>query len=183
MEITTLADAYAFFGTKPANPRWSWSAVSEDEKTVAVTIWEDEMGPDGTYDLFGNPRLAEWAGRPGNTERIRNLQIARDHCGGLFHVIWVIARDPDESPRSIAGRYPEEHLMMRLTALDETTGEYSAVLVDPTSTPYERRAMRQRPVLPPAHRPPAAAQRTPVVRVCPRCHMALPATGLCDSCD
>src|SRR5699024_248790 len=121
MKTTTLADAFAFFGTRPANPRWSWSAVSPDSKTVVVTIWEHEVSADGSIDCFDDPNLATWTSKPGNKERIRNLQIARVNCDALFHVIWVRARDPDEEPLTIAGRYPEQHIMMKLIKLDEET--------------------------------------------------------------
>lgn len=104
--------------------------ILTDSKKVAITIWEHEMGADGFVDYFGDPTLATWSSKPGNQERIRNLQIARDHCNALFHVIWVVARDLEETPRKIAGRYPENDLMMKLIDLDETTGAFSAVLVE-----------------------------------------------------
>ncbi|MEI7059380.1 hypothetical protein WBG06_26405 [Nocardioides sp. CCNWLW239] len=190
MKTTTLAEAFAFFGTFPDNPRWSWSAVSPDLKSVAVTIWETEVGADGSIDVFGNPGLADWTSKPGNRERIRNLKLARENCGGLFHVIWVTARDLNENPWTIAGRYPEEHFMMKLVELDEVTGEFSAVLVDPASEDHERRAMADRPNKPPAHRSPTPSGRrrtTPqkaqrATPTCLTCFMELPATGVCDTC-
>jgi len=187
MRITTLAEAFAFFGTYPANPRWSWSAVSPDSKAVAVTIWEDHVGVDGSIDARGP---GNWMSLPGNRERARNLAIARDHCGGLFHVVWVTARDRNEEPRRIAGRYPEEDFMMKLVVLDESTGEFSAVLVDPTTPEHERRTMPDRPTKPPAYRPSvrtgqrATSREAPQrpTKTCPTCFMALPATGICDNC-
>ena len=190
METTTLAEAFAFFGSAPANPRWSWSAVSPDSKKVTITLWEHEMAADGSVDYFDDPTLATWSSKPGNQERIRNLQIARDHCDALFHVIWVVAHDLAETPRKIAGRYPEKHLMMKLIDLDEMTGEFSAVLVDPTTPGHERRAMSDRPFLPPT---PSAQERTGrragnettqrAIATCPNCFMELPATGVCGSCE
>lgn len=192
MKVTTLAEAFAFFGTYPANARWSWSGVSPDGKTVAVTIWEHEVGADGSIDDFGHPDLASWTSKPGNRERIRNLMLARDNCGGLFHVIWVTARDLNEDPWRIAGRWPEEDFMMKLVDLDESTGEFSAVLVDPATPDHERRTMADRPTQPPAYQPrtrralrrststPKQPQRK--TATCPTCFMALPATGVCDNC-
>lgn len=189
MKVTTLADAFAFFGTCPGNPRWSWSGVSPDSTAVAVTIWENEVGPDGSVDYFGHEGLATWSAKPGNRERIRNLTIARDNCGGLFHVIWVTARDFNETPWSIAGRCPEENFMMKLVDLDESTGEFSAVLVDPRSPSHERRTMAERPTKPPEFRPERTGKRgSPRSKeqgdtaTCPTCFMALPATGVCDNC-
>lgn len=190
MKATTLADAFAHFGTYPDNPRWSWSAVSPDLKTVAVTIWEHEVGVDGSIGEFGHPNLSEWASKPGNRERIRNFKIARDNAGGLFHVIWVTARDIDETPWKIGGRYTEDHYMMQLVDLDESTGEFSAVLVDPATASHERRTMLQRPVTPPIYSSASPAVRSRAPRrtqrdfgKCPTCHMGLPATGVCDNCD
>ncbi|KRF21000.1 hypothetical protein ASG90_00865 [Nocardioides sp. Soil797] len=190
MKITTLAEAFEFFGTFPDNPRWSWSAVSPDSKTVAVTVWENEVGVDGAVDFFGHAGLADWVSKPGNRERIRNLKVARDHCGGLFHVIWVTARDLNERPWTIAGRYPEERFMMKLIDLNETTGEFSAALIDPGSSDHERRTMADRPTKPPVFTAPTRSGAGQLTRgmslretaTCPTCFMALPATGVCDNC-
>ena len=187
MKTTTLAEAFAFFDTAPANPRWSWSAVSPDSRRVAITIWEHEMDADGSIDCFGDPDLATWSSKPGNQERVRNLQIARDNCDALFHVIWVTARDVDEVPQIIAGRYPEKHLMMKLIDLDEETGEFSAVLVYPTSAGHERRKMSARPTTPTPGE--GTSKRTSnetsqrAMATCPTCHMELPATGVCGTCE
>jgi hypothetical protein len=60
----------------------------------------------GSVDFFGSPTLELWRSRPGNKDRIRNLKIARDNCGGLFHVVGVRARDIDAVPCEIADRCP-----------------------------------------------------------------------------
>ncbi len=45
----------------------------------------------------------------------------------------------------------------------------------------------EQPVATPRSRAPAAPRRTakpePVLKICPTCQMALPATGVCDNCD
>lgn len=33
------SEAFASFGAKGINPRWSWSARDEDGKTVVLTLW------------------------------------------------------------------------------------------------------------------------------------------------
>lgn len=125
---TTLAAAFAHFGTVARNPRWAWSAVSPDGKTVAVTLWEDETAADGSVDFFGHPKVERWQNQPGNRDRIRNLKIARDECGGHFRVVRVKARDVRAIPREIEVRYPDDRVVMKLVALDEETGEFSAVV-------------------------------------------------------
>lgn len=125
----TLTKAYEYFGAKPVNPRWSWSAKSDDGRVIVLTIWEDEIkNLNGTMvlDVYGNPRLADWTNRFGNRERIRNLIWARDQCGGLFRVVMNRAKDINASPRSILATFPHETLVMRLTDLNEITGEFRA---------------------------------------------------------
>jgi hypothetical protein len=124
-----LRDAFAHFGTRAHNPRWSWSARSDDKKTVVLTIWTDRLGNlkqrPLIYDNHGD-NVWSWTKKPGNRERIDLLKWARDHCDGRFCVVFVVARDEHESPRRIKDRYPEPNLVMRLIDLDEDTGEFRA---------------------------------------------------------
>lgn len=125
----TLRKAFAYFnGAKAKNPRWSWSARSGDGRAVVVTLWKDRVQDDGdtvTVDAFGD-NVHLWRNAPGNRDRIRNLAWARDRCNGLFRVVMVEPKDPHATPRSIARRYPEPRLVMRLVRLDEKTGEFLA---------------------------------------------------------
>jgi hypothetical protein len=125
----TLTAAFAHFGATPRNTRWSWSAVTPDERTVVLTLWEDETAPDGSVDFFGHPKVERWKRQHGNKERIANLEIARRNCGGEFRVVRIQARDPGAIPRAIADRYPDESAVMRLTRLDTESGEFAAVQV------------------------------------------------------
>jgi hypothetical protein len=78
------------------------------------------------YDTRNMQNLAEWQWRNGNRDRIRNLVHARDHCDGLFRIVWVKTNDPDQRVRKTIERYPDETLEMRLIELDEQTGEFLA---------------------------------------------------------
>jgi hypothetical protein len=123
----TKRAAYAYFGATLANPFWSWSARSADESTVVLTWWRDEVDRKGNvlvYDMRNHPRLAEWQDRLGNRERVRNLIWARDHCGGLFRVVWGEA----DKARVRKGKnyWPDNNLRMRLIELNEQTGEFLA---------------------------------------------------------
>ena len=126
---TTLTAAFAHFGAKPRNARWSWSAISPDQKTVVVTLWEHEVEPDGSVNFFGHSKVERWMTQLGNKERIANLQTAQRNCGGEFRVVRVRAKDVHAIPRQIADCYPDETTVMRLTSLDPVTGEFSAVRV------------------------------------------------------
>ena len=114
---------------EPTNRQWSWSARSPDGRTVVVTWWKDqETRRNGkmVYDTRNMQNLAEWQWRNGNRDRIRNLVHARDHCDGLFRIVWVKTNDPDQRVRKTIERYPDETLEMRLIELDEQTGEFLA---------------------------------------------------------
>lgn len=126
----TLSAAFAHFGAKGRNPRWSWSARSEDGRTVVMTFWKDEFDYSTkpiSYSSFG-PNTAVWTNRPGNKERVENLIWARDHCDGLLRVVITVAEDVKANPRRIASCTPQDKLIMRLVELNEETGEFRAEL-------------------------------------------------------
>ena len=127
--VMSVKDAVGYFGAVPTNRQWSWSARSPDGRTVVVTWWKDqETRRNGkmVYDTRNMQNLAEWQWRNGNRDRIRNLVHARDHCDGLFRIVWVKTNDPDQRVRKTIERYPDETLEMRLIELDEQTGEFLA---------------------------------------------------------
>ena len=129
----TLSECFAHFGATGANPRWSWSARSSDDKTVVLTLWQDQFkrGPGNTtiYEAI-EKKGGNWLKRPGNRERLNNLIHAHDYCDGQFHVVVTIARDINANPRSIAECFPHDRLIMRITELDRQTGEFRAVSID-----------------------------------------------------
>jgi hypothetical protein len=129
--MTGLAEAFRAFGAEGKNPRWSWSARTPDGKVV-MTFWKDQMNYSSkpiSYSNFGSPTLAYWQDQLGNQERIDNLKHARDHCDGLMHVVIIEAADENAVPRRIARSFPHKRLCMKLTGLNEKTGEFSAVNV------------------------------------------------------
>jgi hypothetical protein len=121
-----LRDAFSFFdGAAGRNQRWSWSARSADGKTVVLAIWNFDIGRDNNKVRI-DVKMHRSVPKLGNKERLENLIWARDHCGGLFRVVVVTAKDPKARPRSIAKCTPAPELMMRLTELDEATGGFRA---------------------------------------------------------
>lgn len=124
----THTAAFEQFGTKPRNVNWSWSARNETSRTVVVTLWQDEFEKKGDELTYSRPAYSN-ADRPkslGFPELLANLAWARDNCEGRFHVIIAIAKDTTADPRSISECFPSK-MVMRLTALDETGGAWSAV--------------------------------------------------------
>lgn len=122
----THTEAFAYFGTKPANVMWSWSALNEETSTVAVTLWQDEWAwtEDGRRVYEAGAIWAESRGSPGHGEMIRNLRWALDHCDGWVKVISAIAKDPNASPRSIKECAPTK-MQVKVTHVNEATGEFS----------------------------------------------------------
>ena len=123
--------AFAHFGVILKNDQWSWSGRTSDGTVVVLTIWEDQINnktKPRSYSLFGDPNLSDWIDRLGNRERIENLKWARDHCDGKFSVIIAKAKDTTARTREIAEAYHTK-MTMRLTDLNEETGEFSAEVV------------------------------------------------------
>lgn len=127
----TLSQCFARLGTVPKNPRWSWSGRSADGKRVSVTLWKDlfENGT-ATYRTLASGSSQAWVGSNGHLELIENLAWARDHLDGEVSVIIVIARDVSSSPRQIEECYPQPNLRMRVTELDEATGDFCLQRID-----------------------------------------------------
>lgn len=119
--------AFAHFGTKPKNVQWSWSARSEDGKTVVVTLWQDLFKRVDGKLVYERPDTdgAHLDSRPGFRELMDNLAWARDRCDGKMALIIAIPKDRNADPRSIAECFPSK-VAMRLTYLDTHTGAYSA---------------------------------------------------------
>lgn len=122
---TTLTDAFDFFGTVPRNPRWAWSAISPDGKTVALTVWDHEWSG-GELDYHDPARRARWMHKLGNKDRIRNLQHAIAHCNGEVRVVRVTAVDPNSERRQIKARRADPNTILKIRDLNPLSGEFRA---------------------------------------------------------
>lgn len=84
-------DAFAKLGTKSRNRRTAWAAISDDGKTVAVTVWKEE------YDFnHGKPKCSYDGATPdkaGWKERTEYIQHAIDNCDSLVRVVLIEAKD------------------------------------------------------------------------------------------
>jgi len=128
----TFKDAFAEFGAKATNPRQTWSARNEADKIVVLTMWADSFdpAPGSAFSSFNHPSLAHWQNARGNKDRIKNLKFAQEHCGGLFRVVVVIAKDVGAMPRTALNLCPHPTKVMRITDFNPNTGEFSAVSVE-----------------------------------------------------
>lgn len=121
---------FAVYGTKPRNARWSWSARSDDGKTVVVRLWQDAFkNGTATYRSEGPSPGDTWQHSPGYRELIDNLAWARDECAGAVRVIIAIAEDRYADPRSIRESFAKPDLIMRVTELNEATGAFELARV------------------------------------------------------
>jgi hypothetical protein len=80
----TFQCAFAAFGAKAANPYY-WAAQSEDGRTVALTMWLDELQFEDDRLVYGlHPRtcITKPNPRPAARDRISKLKQARDRCDG-----------------------------------------------------------------------------------------------------
>lgn len=122
--MASKTEAFSSFGAKLTNPQWSWSAKADD--SVVLTLWADKFtwkdelaSYDGSHEPGDEAAL-------GNKERLRHLVWARDHCEGRIKVVMVKRAATTGTRRTIKEVYPRADLMMRLTELDERTGEFRA---------------------------------------------------------
>lgn len=129
----TLSECFDFYNVKPDNPRWSWSARSEDGKVVVLTLWQDKFSRKGgimVYEDIVDEAPKDWSSFPGNAERLRNLEWAREHCNGDFRVVIAIPKDRNAPIRKISECFPKPELRMRIVDWDEETGSFRAVAVN-----------------------------------------------------
>jgi len=109
-----------------------WSARSRDGNTVILALWSDRFrwrDRPLTYD--GSETDKDYLlTQPGACERLENLQWAKANCDGLFRV--VMAKAQNERPRRIETCFPKPDWVMRITDLDEATGELQAVKTEET---------------------------------------------------
>lgn len=129
--MARLSEAFGFFGTKLHNARLDLSARDETAKTVVLALWRDRLDysapPAVSYRLSRTgTEVPEWADTPANRTRLADLRWAREHCEGCFRVVIIEATDPAAEPRVIGGAAPQQMMVMKLTELDEETGEFTA---------------------------------------------------------
>jgi 5-methylcytosine-specific restriction enzyme A len=107
---------FDLLGAVPANPRWSWCAVSPDHKLAVFTLWEDEM-IDGRNRLLWDDYHT--VSRNGEIDQKRVLDLVIDKGIPTYGLICV-ARDPSATPRSIKEVRPD--YLMRLKIVKDSDG-------------------------------------------------------------
>jgi 5-methylcytosine-specific restriction enzyme A len=87
----------AQLGVPLYNKAWSWCAISEENRVVLFTVWEDRI-ENGQYIFTTHPRPNEGRKRPGRTELIRVLATVLQN-GYAAYGIQCVAADIDAIPR------------------------------------------------------------------------------------
>jgi hypothetical protein len=129
--MANLSEAFGFFNTKRRNTRLHQSARNEADKTVVLALWRDGLDYSKpravSYRLHRtDTAMPDWVNTPGNRARLADLQWAQEHCEGCFRVVIIEAIDLAAEPRVIASASPQHIMVMKLTELDEETGEFAA---------------------------------------------------------
>ena len=125
-------ESFAYFGIKQKNEVWSWSGVSEDKSTVALTLWIDQCNWDKvnrnqvTSTFNKNNEL--WKDLPGNKDRILHIKYCIEHLDGIFRAIFIepVKRGVFDETRKIKRVWPEKKYSFKILQFNEITGEYSA---------------------------------------------------------
>jgi len=116
----THTEAFRYFGVTPRNTYWSWSGRSADGKTVAVTLWDHELGMiKGRFSCAGEIDTSKLGGR----FLLEDLKWAIDHCDGRVHVIVAFAKDSKADKLQIERCQPAS-FMMKVAYLDLESGKY-----------------------------------------------------------
>ncbi|MGP0058344.1 MAG: hypothetical protein ACLPID_03530 [Beijerinckiaceae bacterium] len=130
-KVWTHKECFEVYGTIPKNPGWSWSGRSADGKVVSATFWQDQFGDKGRiYRSQTLPGGYSGESSPGHKELLDNPAWSRENCGGEIRIIIAIAKDTSASPRAIKECFPAEKIRMRVTHLDEATGDFIAERVE-----------------------------------------------------
>lgn len=116
-------EAFKTYGVKPRNANWSWSARSEDNNFVVVTLWKDEFTGAAGQMVYSRPSRGDWSNGPGFRYFMEDLLWARDNCNGIVRVI-VATPKQDGQTRRIAECYPQERLVMRVVDADPASGAF-----------------------------------------------------------
>ena len=120
----TRKDAFSSYGISLRNVNWSLSGRSEDDRTVAVSIWEKELTGRTGELIYGRPSWGDWYDGLGRRYFFEDLAWARDNCGGIVRIVLSIREQDDSEPAKVAESYADHSLLMRVTHMDPETGAF-----------------------------------------------------------
>ena len=127
-----LSDCFSVFDARMWNTRQAWSGISEDRKTVVITLWQDKIKILGDRLVFSTEvegDLKVWKARLGHKWRMKHIRYALDKCGGRFRAILLFPEYKKGAKKTTKARYPQENIWWRITDFNDDTGEYTAEFV------------------------------------------------------
>jgi hypothetical protein len=122
--------AFGLYGVILRNPNWSLSGRSPDGRTVAVSIWSDELSLQDGKLIYDRPNWGDWYDGPGRRFLFKDLAWARDFCGGIVRPVLSV-RNPSADGVQTAGAQARTDLFMKLTRLDPDLGGFRLEQVTP----------------------------------------------------
>lgn len=126
--------AFAVYGLKPKNVRNSLSARCEKRAKVAISVWWDELTPDGGRLVYDRPDWGGWYHGPSRREFIENLVWALKHLSGHINLV-ICSRELTRKGYVLTDSFARPSIVMRIVRLDPSTGGFRLEQVMP-----ERRA-------------------------------------------
>lgn len=121
--------AFARYGVKLRNDRWSWSGRTANDEKVVLQLWNDHFDWDSdpiSYSDFDDPRLPIWRHRLGNRYRIEDIKWAEDNCDGKFYVVLATSKTPETNTRETVKACARPDLLMKVVRFNKETGELFA---------------------------------------------------------
>lgn len=125
-------------GAPLASPRADWSGVSADGKTVAISIWRDELDNSipgsPILDCRQHKDISVWAEFPGNKKRKAHIEHALSSTDGIFKIVMLRAKDPEKLPREIDEAWIWKGMIGKITDYDPNTGGFRAEFIKDKGT-------------------------------------------------
>jgi hypothetical protein len=122
--MATRADAFGTYDIVLRNPNWSLSGRSADDGTVAVSLWQDELGSQDGRIVFSRLDWGDWYDGPGRRYWFEDLAWARDHCGNIVRLV-ISVRDRHASGRvQTLDNFARPNVLLRVTHLDPAVGAF-----------------------------------------------------------
>ena len=101
----SISSFFSKLGAPLKNVRWSWGAVRDGDGAVFLRVWQDRKFVDDervpVMQITDHEKYANAPYKPGWEERLKHIELVRK--GAKCYLVMCRAKDPNVSPREIAG--------------------------------------------------------------------------------
>lgn len=115
--------AFRNHGLKLKNARYSLSALCEEQRKVAISVWQDEFRVNQGRMIYERTTWGDWYDGPGRRDCFRHLRWAVEHRNGFVDVV-ICIRKWTEQGYVMIDSFARPGLVMRITRLDPSTGAF-----------------------------------------------------------